>query len=99
MNERLAVEAESVRLAALRRKTFGVAEVVVDAVEDIEAEGAHRGHAGHQPREHWRAAGYDARAGILGEVVGAHDEGGEPRRRIERGGRDIAHIEHGERRL
>src|SRR5262252_3469215 len=50
MDESLAVEAHVSRLAALARETLGIAEVVVDAVEDIEAESARRGDAAHQPR-------------------------------------------------
>src|SRR6516164_975455 len=43
MDEGLAVEAHVSRLAALAREALGVAEVVVDAVEDVEAEGPRPG--------------------------------------------------------
>ena len=99
VDQRLAVEAEIARLPAFGGKTFRVAEIVIDAVENIEAVGARRGDAGHQPRQHRRAARHDARAGVLGEIVGAHDEAGQPRQRIARRRRDLAGVEHGERRL
>jgi 3-isopropylmalate/(R)-2-methylmalate dehydratase small subunit len=72
---------------ALRRihgRALGVAEVVVDAVENVDPVDADRGHALHQPRNHRGAPGHDARARLLGEVVGAHHEGGEPRFRVAR---------------
>ena len=99
MDQRLAVEAELVGLAAFGGKTVGIAEVVVDAVQDVEAVGAGGGDAAHQPRQHRRAARHDPGAGVLGEVVGAHDEAGQPGLGIERGGGDLADIEHRQRRL
>ena len=37
MDQRLAVEAEVARLRAFGREAFGIGEVVVDAVEDVDA--------------------------------------------------------------
>src|SRR5262249_58603217 len=65
MDKGLAVEAHIPRLAALAREALRVAEVVVDAVKDVEAEGARRRHAAHQPRQHWSAAGRDFRTRVL----------------------------------
>ena len=90
MNQRLAVEPELARLPAFVRETFRIAEIVVDAVENLEAKGARGRKAVHQPRQHRRAAGHDARPRILGEVVGAHDEAGQPRLRIQRRRGDLA---------
>ena len=41
-----------------------------------------------EPRHHRRAAGHDARARLLGEIVGAHDEAREPRLEVTRLGRE-----------
>ena len=78
MNERLAIEAEIACLPAFGGKAVRVADVVVNAVENIEPIGARRRKAVHQPRQHRRAAGNEAGAGILGEIVGAHHEASEP---------------------
>src|SRR5215472_5964395 len=74
MDQGLAVEAHVPRLAALAREALRVAEVVVDAVKDVEAEGARRRQAAHQPRQHRPAAGRDFRTRVLGEIVGSHHE-------------------------
>ena len=99
VDDGLAVEAHVARLRAFARKALRVAEVVVDAVEDVEAIGARRRDAGHQPQPHRLPARQDFRARLLGEIVGAHDEACEPRLHVLGGGRDLARIEHGERRL
>ena len=56
MDQGLAVEAHVAGLAAFTREALRVAEVVVDAVQDIDAVGVRRRHAGHQPRQHRPAA-------------------------------------------
>jgi hypothetical protein len=99
MDQGLAVEAEIAGLLALLDKAFGIAEIVVDAVENAQAEGARRGDASHQPRQHRGAARNKARAGILGEIVGAHDEARQPGLGIERGAGDPAGIEYRQRRF
>lgn len=79
MNKGLAVETEVARLPAFRSESFRVAEVVVNAIENIESVGARGGDAIHQPRHHRRAAGNEMGARIFGEIVGAHHETGKPR--------------------
>ena len=99
MDQRLAVEAEIARLRTLGREAFGIGEVVVDAVEDIDAVLARGEQAGREPRQHRRAARHDARAGLLGEVVGAEHEAGEPGFGVARRRCDLAHVEDRGRRL
>ena len=50
MDQRLAVESEVAPLGALAREAVRVAEVVVDAVQDIDPIGACREHTGREPR-------------------------------------------------
>jgi len=76
VNERLAVETEIARLPAFRGETLRIADVVVDAVENIEPIGPRSGNAIHQPWHHRAAAGDEMGAGIFGEIVGAHHESG-----------------------
>ena len=76
------------------RKPAVVAEVVVDAVEDVEPVGARRDDGHGQPRHDGDAVVQRAGTRFLQKVVGAHDEAGEPVLRIgaERG--DLARIQH-----
>ena len=74
MDQRLAVEAELDALPAFHLETVGIADVVIDAVENIDAVDARRRDAGGKPAQHRRAARHQAGAGVLGEIVGAHHE-------------------------
>ena len=53
----------------------------------------------HQPADHRPAPRHQARARILGDVVGSHHEAGKPRLEIPGAGRDRLHIENRKRRL
>ena len=99
MDQRLAVEAEPAAVHALAAQAVGILEVVVDAVEHVEAVGARRRDGRRQPVE--RRAPVDRQIGarLLDEVVGAHDEAGEPRARLAGGGGDVGDVEDGKRRL
>ena len=99
MDQRLAVEAEFDALPAFRHEAVGIADVVIDAVENDDAMDARGGDTGREPRQHRRAARHQARARVLGEIVGAHDEAGEPRFGIGGLGGDRQDVEDGERRL
>src|SRR5262245_65407652 len=57
MDKGLAVEAHIPRLAALAREAIRVAEVVVDAVKDVEDAGARRRSAATRPTQTWSGAG------------------------------------------
>ena len=82
VDQRLAVHAERAAVLAFLAEADLVAEVVVDAVEDVEAVGA-RGDDGHgQPRHDGDAVVQGAGARFLQEIVGAHDEAGEPVLRV-----------------
>ena len=99
MDQRLAVEAHVARLRAFGLEALRIAEIVVDAVEDVDAVGVRGEQAARQPRQHRRAAGHEPRPRFLGEIVGAHDEAGEPRLGIVRLGGERIDVEDRHRRL
>ena len=99
MDQRLAVHAEYAALPAFGPKTVLVLDVIVDAVDDVEAMGACRRNAGREPGEHGRPLRRQQRARCLGKIVGAHDETGEQAAARDRAARDGKRIQHGERRL
>src|SRR5205085_6105062 len=79
VDQGLAVETHVAGLRAFAGEALLVRDVVVDAVEHVDAVDARRRDAGHEPRQHRRAAGHDARARLLGKVVGAEHEAREAR--------------------
>ena len=99
MDQSLAVHAEGAAALAFVTQALLVAEVVIDAVDDVEAIGA-RGDEGHgEPGHHGEAVMQRAGARFLDQVVGAHDEAAEPVLGIDGGGGDGAGIEDRHRRL
>ena len=99
MDQRLAVEAEVAGLRAFIVEAFRVGNVVVDAIEDIDAVFARGQHAGPDPRQHWCAARDLTRARFLGKVIEAEHEAGQPRLGVLRGRSDLAHVEDRGRRF
>src|SRR5579885_431088 len=72
MDESLAIKAKLDTLTAFSFKPVLIADVIVDAVENIDAVDARRGNAGCKPREHGRSARHETRARILSQIIGAH---------------------------
>src|ERR1700722_12158695 len=66
MDQRLAVEAQLAALDAFALQPLDIREIVVDAVEDVDAEGMGGEHALGEPRQHRGAAGKKLGAGFLG---------------------------------
>ena len=79
------------------RKPCLVAEVVVDAVDHVEAIGARRQQRHRQPGQDGEAPAGCQRARFLQQVIGAEHEAGEPRHLVHGG--DLAHVEDGHRRF
>ena len=79
MDQGLAVEAHFEPLPADGAEALGVLDVVVDAVEDGEAIGPRRQHAEAERRDQRQAHRRVARAHVLHQIVGAHDEQRQPR--------------------
>src|SRR5262249_6772935 len=98
MNERLAIEAKLDTLLAFLSETVDVADIVVDAIENIDAIDPRGRNARCEPRHHWRASGHQASPRVFGEVVGAHHKARQPAFGIAglRGNRK--NVEDGERR-
>ena len=90
VDQRLAVEAHVAALLAFRPEAVEVLDVVVDAVDDVDAVGARRDDAIGEPGGHGRAARRQPRARLLGEIVEAHHQHGEPRGRVGRDGGDLS---------
>ena len=65
-------------MRAFATKALGILEVVVDAVEHVEAIGAGRRDRRRQPVEGRPAVGGEIGAGLLDEVVGAQHEASKP---------------------
>ena len=76
VDQGLAVEAAIAALLAFGAEARLVGEAVVDPVEDVDAVGPRGGERRHQPGHHGGASGQEAGAGLLGEIVRAHDEAG-----------------------
>ena len=79
VDQGLAVEAQVAALPALRLEPVEVHDVVVDAVEDRDARPSGGEQRQRQRGQQRLAPGHVAGAELLDEVVGAHDEHGEPR--------------------
>jgi len=84
MNKCLAIKTEFDALGALVGKAIGVSDVILNAVENIDAIDACGSNTGRQPGQHRRPARHKARARILGKIVGAHHETGQARLGITR---------------
>ena len=93
MDQRLAVHAEGAAALALLAQAVLVPEVVIDAVDDVEAVGA-RGDQGHgEPGHDGEAVVQGAGARLLDQIVGAHDQAAEPVLGIDGGGGDGARVQ------
>ena len=99
MDQSLAVHAEGATALALLAQALLVLEVVIDAVDDVEAVGACRDERHGEPGNHGEAVMQRAGARFLDQIVGAHDEAAEPVLGIDRGGGDGAGVEDRHGRL
>ncbi len=95
VDERLAVEAHLPALHALGLEPLGVLDVVVDPVEDDLAGGPGRQQRQRQAAQQRRPAGHVLGPQLLGQVVGAHDQHGQPLGRQ----RHLLGVQHGDGRL
>jgi len=99
MNQRLAVKAEINTLPALVDEPVGIADVVVNAIEDINTVNARGRDAHRKPGQHGRSPRHQAGACILCKVVGAHHKSREARFGVARFSGDREDIEYRERRF
>ena len=99
VDQRLAVHPEIPALQAFCLKPFLVAKIVIDPVHDRKPVRAGRGNADRQPGQHSRPAVFQSRTGLLGKVVGPHDECGQPSAPIIRRCRDLTRFQHPQRRF
>ncbi len=89
MDQGLAVEGHLYRLGGLGIEAVAVGEIVPDAVEHADAMALGGQHHAHQPGNQVAALVAGKHTGLLGDVVGAHDQALQPRLQREAPGDDL----------
>ena len=69
VDQRLAVEPNVAALQAFEAEAVEILDVVVDAVEDVDAVGARGGNSAGKPSGHRRTTGSEPRPRFFGEVI------------------------------
>ena len=79
VDERLAVEAHVAPLQAFGPEPVQIGDVVIDAIDNVDAMGAGGRDAEGEPGGHRGATGGQPRPRLLGEIVEPHDQHFQPR--------------------
>ena len=95
VDQRLAVHAEDAALLAFGAKARFVAKIIVDAVDDVEAESPGRQHTGRQHRQQGKAPARRTGPGFLDQIIVAEHQAAETRI----GTGNLLGVEDGQRRF